>query len=106
MSPQSRGRKTHKPATRGPTPPRGDRPPEDSPRYTPPRIPSVRWRPTWHKVTGWVLVALGLAIVLINYVDYVDYSLLPGGHQEGYLFLGIAIAGSGGWWLGLFDRPS
>lgn len=47
----------------------------------------------------------GLALVVVNYLDYGDRALLPGGHQEGYFLLGLAIALSGSWWLGLFDRP-
>jgi len=57
-------------------------------------------------VIGWSLVALGAAIVVINYVDYLDYGILPGGHNEGYFFAGLALAGSGSWWIGLFDRPT
>lgn len=33
-----------------------------------------------------------------------DVTLLPGGHSELYLLLGIAVAGSSTWFLGLFDR--
>ncbi len=33
-----------------------------------------------------------------------DNSLLPFGHSEAYLFLGIGIAGGSTWFLGLFDR--
>ena len=33
-------------------------------------------------------------------------TLLPGGHSELYLFLGIAVAGSSTWFLGLFDRET
>ena len=55
-------------------------------------------RPTWHKVVGWTL------IVIVNYLDYADLKLLPGGHNEGYFFLGGLIAVAGSWWTGLFDR--
>lgn len=33
-----------------------------------------------------------------------NLTLLPGGHQELYLILGLAVAGSSTWFLGLFDR--
>ena len=39
----------------------------------------------------------------INYLDYADLNLLPGGHQEDCFFPGVAVAASGSWWLG-FDR--
>lgn len=65
----------------------------------------MRFRPTWHKVVGWSQVAFGLAIVVVNYVDYANVRILPGGHQEGYFVLGLVIAGAATWWLGLFDPP-
>jgi hypothetical protein len=63
-------------------------------------------RPTWHKVVGWTLIVIGLGIVIVNYLDYADLELLPGGHNEGYFFLGGLIAVAGSWWTGLFDRVS
>lgn len=77
-------------------------PVEPSRRYTPPawRV----YRPRSHKLIGACLVALGAALILVNYADYTDLNLLPGGHQEAYFFLGILIAASGAWWFGWFDR--
>jgi hypothetical protein len=63
-------------------------------------------RPTWHKVVGWTLITVGLGIVIVNYLDYADLELLPGGHNEGYFLLGGLIAIAGSWWTGLFDRIS
>lgn len=80
--------------------------PEASARYTPPTGPDlrVRVRPPWHKVAGAVLAVLGLAIVLVNFLDVDGVSILPGGHQEAYFLLGILVAGSSVWWFGAFDR--
>ena len=79
--------------------------PDPSSRYTP-RRPSIRLRPTSHKAIGWGLVLLGIAVGLANDYEYFGSSPLPGGHNEGYLLLAVAIAGFGTWWLGLFDRPT
>lgn len=72
-------------------------------RYTPPKTVAFRIRPTWHKVAGVIQVLLGIALVVINYIDYAA-SILPGGHQEAYFLLGIVIAGGASWWFGAFDR--
>lgn len=83
----------------------GDSGPPESSRYTRPK-PSYRLRPTWHRVAGWAGVVLGLVVVVLNdamvFTDGV--TLLPFGHQELYLMLGIAVAISSTWFLGLFDR--
>jgi hypothetical protein len=75
-------------------------------RYTPPPVPKARFRPRWHRVAGWFGVALGIAVVVLN--DAMRFSenltLLPFGHQELYLILGLIVAGSSTWFLGLFDR--
>lgn len=73
-------------------------------RYTPPRSSTVRIRGTRDKVIGIVLLVIGVAIVVVNYVDYDGMHLLPGGHQEYYFFLGLAIAATSMWWFGAFDR--
>lgn len=80
---------------------------ESSARYTPPSR-HVRVRPSWHKVVGFALLVLGLLIVLVNYainLGGVPPWVLPGGHNEGYLVLGLVIAGASMWWFGWFDRP-
>lgn len=63
-----------------------------------------RRRPRWHRVVGWLSVAVGISIVVVNDLAYGDLTLLPGGHSELYFALGLAVAASGSWWLGLFDR--
>jgi len=79
--------------------------PAPSARYTPP-TPKYRIRPRWHRLAGWLGVVLGVGIAIAN--DAMLFSetltLLPGGHQELYLLLGIAVAGGSTWFLGLFDR--
>lgn len=73
-------------------------------RYTPPRSASARVRGTRDKVIGIILLVVGVAIVVVNYVDYDGLRLLPGGHQEYYFLLGLAIAATSTWWFGAFDR--
>jgi len=63
------------------------------------------WRPPWHRTVGWVLIALGVVIIVVNDLAYADIELMPGGHSELYLLLGLVVAGFGSWWTGLFDRP-
>lgn len=79
-------------------------PTEASGRYTPPASLQARIRPAWHKAVGALLVVLGVAIVIINYIDYDNVRILPGGHQEAYFLLGMVIAGLSSWWFGAFDR--
>ena len=76
-----------------------------SDRYTP-KKPEFRLRPGWHRVAGWLGVLLGIAVVAGNDVMLVleDFTLLPGGHSELYLFVGIGIAAASTWFLGVFDR--
>lgn len=80
-------------------------PPIASSRYTPP-IKSVRFRPDWHKAVGFVLLAIGISVVVLNDIVLLGapVTLLPGGHSELYLILGVIIAGYSTWWFGWFDR--
>lgn len=77
-----------------------------SSRYTPPHK-AIRLRPGWHKTVGFALVIVGFAIVILNILmgGGSDLTLLPGGHNELYLFLGLAMAAYSMWWFGWFDRP-
>ena len=79
--------------------------PEASSRYTP-KQPTYRLRPGWHRWAGWVGVALGVVVAASNDVMLMTghLTLLPGGHSELYLLLGVAIAAASSWFLGLFDR--
>lgn len=78
---------------------------DSSGRYTPP-TPTYRLRPGWHRLVGWLGIVAGVAVAALNDLMLMgeDVALLPGGHTELYLFLGIAIAGGATWFLGLFDR--
>ncbi len=78
---------------------------EPNPRYTPKRK-YVRLRPTWHKVTGYVMVAVALTTFVFNQIMLLSPSapLLPGGHNPAYMLLGLALATWSTWWLGWFDR--
>ncbi|MEO7557061.1 MAG: hypothetical protein ABIV94_10725 [Acidimicrobiales bacterium] len=73
-------------------------------RSTAPVAQTFRIRPPYHKVIGVLELVVGIAIVIVNYIDYADVSILPGGHQEVYLILGVAIAAGSMWWFGAFDR--
>lgn len=78
--------------------------PAASSRYTP-KIKSVRFRPGWHKAVGLGFLVLGIAIAVLNEVMLgTSTTLLPGGHMEVYLVLGLVIAGYSTWWFGWFDR--
>lgn len=79
--------------------------PAQSPRYTPP-TPQLRVRPRWHRWSGWLGVAAGVVVVSANDVMLMgeNLALLPGGHSEAYLLVGVAVAASSSWFLGLFDR--
>ncbi len=70
---------------------------------TKPRLRS-RLRPWWHRAIGAGQVIVGVASIIVNYVDYGRTSLLPGGHQELYFVAGLLVAGSSIWWFGWFDR--
>ena len=56
--------------------------PVASSRYTPP-VKSFRLRPAWHKTVGALIVALGLAVVILNDAMLGNsITLLPGGAQR------------------------
>lgn len=76
-----------------------------SSRYTPPRKP-YRFRPDWHRPVGWVIVAFGVVVAVVNDLAVFDIDIIPGGHSELYLMLALVIAGGGTWFLGLFDPPT
>ena len=75
-------------------------------RYTPSTLPGVRTRPAWHKAIGVAQIALGLGIVLVNFLDYSAH-ILPGGHLEVYFVVGVLIAACSLWWFDALDaEPS
>lgn len=65
-----------------------------------------RVRPDWHRPAGITVVVIGAALILVNYAEHLDINWMPGGHQEAYFLLGIAIAAFGAWFLSAFDRPA
>lgn len=86
---------------------RGRLEPLPSPRYTPPR-PEFRIRPTSHRIVGWALVVLGVAVAVVNDIQWAStrVAVLPGGHSELYLLLAVGVAAYGAVWLGVFDRQT
>lgn len=79
--------------------------PAASARYTPPN--RGVFRPGWHKLVGAASVVVGILVVVVNDGMYfIEATLLPGGHNELYLIVGLAIAASGTWWFGWFDRTT
>ena len=65
-----------------------------------------RVRPRWHRFAGWGGVLVGVTVAALNDLMLMgeDVTLLPGGHSELYLMLGISVAAAATWFLGLFDR--
>lgn len=106
--PKSKSRVDKKsPRRRGPTPARRDVRPRSNPRQGPqvaaaPKKPS---RPPRNKPAGWALVAAGLGLAIVNDAEYLDIGILPGGHNELYLILGLLICALGAYLLGAFARP-
>lgn len=79
--------------------------PDPSARYTP-KAPAFRLRPGWHRWAGWAGVVLGLAVIVVNDIELFtnDTTVMPGGHSELYLFLGVLVIAGAAWMLGAFDR--
>ena len=65
-------------------------------RPTPPKNPSVTRvetkgpSPTWYVVTMFGLMAVGIVVILLNYMG-----ILPGGTSNLYLLAGLAMIGGG-----------
>ena len=57
----------------------------------------------WHRPLGWVLVVLGITIAVANDLALVDINVMPGGHSELYLILGVLVGGGGAYFLGAFS---
>ncbi len=76
-----------------------------SSRRTPTRR-AIRFRPDWDQALGIALLLVGAAVAALNDLILLDFppTLLPGGHNELYLILGVVIAGYSTWWFGWFDR--
>lgn len=98
-----RGRRKERDGTTGDAA-RRPPPPSPSARYTPPQKKPFRFRPDWQRPLGWAVLVLGITIAVVNDLAFFDIRVLPGGHNELYLLLGILVAAGGTWFLGLFDR--
>ena len=65
-------------------------------RPTPPKNPAVSEvsekgpSPTWYVATMFGLMTLGIIVILVNYMG-----ILPGGTENWYLVLGLAMIGAG-----------
>ena len=75
--PVSKGRKK---AKKRPTPP----------SHKPTAVDTKGPSPTWYVVLMFGLMALGIIIILANYVG-----VLPGATSNGYLYAGLAMIGGG-----------
>lgn len=62
-------------------------------------------RPGWHRPSGILVAGLGVALILVNYAEQFNLGLMPGGHNEAYFILGVAMGALGAWFLAVFDRP-
>jgi hypothetical protein len=71
----------------GPTPKKGagSRTPEASTRYTPPVPRDQKISPRWVPVVMFVLIALGVLIIFLHYVD----AVLPGASSNWWLLAGL-----------------
>jgi hypothetical protein len=85
---------TNRPAKRreagsGRTTPKGTRPgdhPDASTRYTPPIPKEEKVSPRWVPVMMFVLLGVGSALIIINYLG-----VLPGGTSNTYLLVGLGL---------------
>jgi hypothetical protein len=64
--------------------------PSRSSRYTPPVPRTVKVSPPWVPVLIGVLLAVGSATIIFNYLD-----LLPGGASNAYLLVGLGLITAG-----------
>lgn len=76
----------------------------ESSRYTPKRG-QVRFRPRWHRFAGWLGLIVGVLDLIMNDAMLLTgLTLLPFGHKEAWLLVGIVVAGLSTRLLGLLDR--
>ena len=71
----------------GPTKRSGTRAPEASTRYTPPVPKSMKTSPRWLPVVMLGLIALGVLVIFLHYVDMV----LPGASSNWWLLGGLML---------------
>ena len=64
--------------------------PSPSSRYTPPVPREVKVSPVWVPILMGVLIGVGSALIILNYLD-----ILPGGAKNEYLLVGLAMITAG-----------
>lgn len=81
--------------------------PDGFSRYSPPGG-EYTVRPRWHRIAGWIGVGVGVLVAVVNDAMLLgeDLVLLPFGHSELYLLLGVIVAGWSTRFLGVFDRDT
>jgi hypothetical protein len=52
-----------------------------------------------------VQLALAVTLAMLNFAEYNEIGILPGGHSEFYFLAAIMTALASSWWFGWFDRP-
>lgn len=66
--------------------------------------PLPRRRSRANRNAGWLVVAVGVLVIALNYaMEVSDIVVLPGGHQELYFGGGVLLALAGLWFTGLGD---
>lgn len=105
--PEQASRQRHRQSGPRPLRTRGTPEPGASSRYSPP-AKEYTVRPRWHRIAGWTGVGIGAGIAILNDAMLLgeDLVLLPFGHSELYLLLGVVVAGWSTRFLGLFDRDT
>ncbi len=103
MSPKSRRRKPKKAVRPKRVSTRSEPVAEYAGRYTPPSLRKIRFRPTWHKLVGGVLIVAGVALFIACEASFANIHAF-GGHI--WYAVGLGVAASSMWWFGAFDAPT
>lgn len=60
----------------------------------------------WHRPVGLGMLVSGILIAVVNDLAYLNIEVMPGGHNELYLMLGVLVAGTGAYLAGFFSPDS
>ncbi|MFP5298791.1 MAG: hypothetical protein ACLGHL_07380 [Actinomycetota bacterium] len=60
----------------------------------------------WHRPTGLAMLVVGILVAVVNDLAYLNIEVMPGGHNELYLMLGVLVAGAGAYFAGFFSPDS
>lgn len=60
----------------------------------------------WHRPVGLGMLVTGILIAVVNDLAFFDIEVMPGGHSELYLILGVLVAGTGAYFAGFFSPDS